>query len=183
MTLAPGAKLGPYEIVAPLGSGGMGEVYERATRASTAPSRSRSCRRTSAASREMRERFEREARAISALNHPHICTLHDVGHQDGIDFLVMELLEGETLDARLEKGSAVPRAGAAATRWRSPMRSTRRIAQGVVHRDLKPANVMLTQGRREAARLRAGEARGDGERAGSGGAISADLPSDGRGAI
>ena len=104
MTLATGSKLGPYEIQSPLGAGGMGEVYRaRDTRlgrdvaikilpaqVSNDPVR--------------KQRFEREAKTISSLNHPHICVLHDVGHQDGIDYLVMECVEGETLAKRLEKG-------------------------------------------------------------------------------
>src|SRR5256884_939349 len=104
MALTNGTKLGPYEIVAPLGSGGMGEVYRaRDTRLgrivavkihpSHLPDNS-----------TLRQRFEQEAKAISSLNHPHICILHDVGHQDGTDFLVMEYLEGETLAKLLEKG-------------------------------------------------------------------------------
>jgi eukaryotic-like serine/threonine-protein kinase len=101
MALASGTKLGPYEIQSPLGAGGMGEVYRaRDTRlgrdvaVKVVPSHLSS-------DAELRARFEREARAISSLNHPHICTLHDVGHQDGVDFLVMEFLEGETLQRRL----------------------------------------------------------------------------------
>src|SRR6476660_3289598 len=104
MALAPGTKLGPYEIQAPLGAGGMGEVYRaRDTRLgrdvaikilppqfSSDPVR--------------KQRFDHEAKAVSNLNHPHICVLHDVGHQDGVDYLVMECVEGETLAKRLEKG-------------------------------------------------------------------------------
>ncbi len=104
MTLSAGSRLGPYEILPPLGAGGMGEVYHahdtrlgRDVAIKVLPSHL-------AASPEVRARFEREARAISQLNHPHICSLHDVGRQDGIDYLVMELLEGETLAARLGKG-------------------------------------------------------------------------------
>ncbi|MBI3666062.1 MAG: serine/threonine protein kinase, partial [Acidobacteria bacterium] len=104
MPLAPGARLGPYEILAPIGAGGMGEVYrakdtrlDRTVAIKVLPEHL-------AANAESRQRFEREARAVSSLNHPHICTLHDIGHQDGIDFLVMEYLEGETLQARLTAG-------------------------------------------------------------------------------
>jgi|SRR5262245_29289807 len=100
MGLDAGFRLGPYEIVAPIGAGGMGEVYrardtrlDRIVAIKVLPA-------SLAADPQLRERFEREARAISALNHPHICTLHDVGHQDAVDFLVLEYLEGETLDAR-----------------------------------------------------------------------------------
>jgi eukaryotic-like serine/threonine-protein kinase len=109
MSLTSGAKLGPYEIQSPLGAGGMGEVYRaRDTRLD----------RTVAVkilpdhlsdNPEAKVRFDREARAISSLNHPNICTLYDVGHQDGVDFLVMEFLEGETLADRLTKGPAADR--------------------------------------------------------------------------
>src|SRR6266849_1235918 len=122
MTLASGTKLGPYEIQSPLGAGGMGEVY-----------------------RAMDTRMEREARAISSLNHPHICHLYDIGSQDGTDYLVMEFLEGETLAERLRKGAmplneilkiGISIAEALAVAHR----------QGIVHRDLKPGNIMLTPG-------------------------------------
>src|ERR1022692_3183204 len=104
MPLTNGIKLGPYEIMAPLGAGGMGEVYRaRDTRLDRTvaikilpPDLSDDTTR--------RQRFEREAKVISSLNHPHICTLYDVGRQDGVDFIVMEYLEGESLAARLEKG-------------------------------------------------------------------------------
>src|ERR1700691_4194341 len=103
MPLAAGTKLGPYEILAPIGAGGMGEVYrgkdtrlDRTVAVKILPSHL-------ADNPEARQRFDREARAISSLNHPNICILHDVGHQDGIDFLVMEFLEGETLADRLRK--------------------------------------------------------------------------------
>src|SRR5213594_2242625 len=104
MALVSGTKLGPYEIQSPLGAGGMGEVYKaRDTRLNRAvaikilPSHL-------SENPEARHRFEREARAISSLNHPNICTLHDIGRQDGTDFLVMEYLEGETLADRLIHG-------------------------------------------------------------------------------
>ena len=144
MTLTAGTRLGPYEIIAPLGAGGMGEVYRakdtrlgRDVAIKVLPARFSS-------SPELRERFEREARAISSLNHARICTLHDVGHQDGVDFLVMEYLEGESLAEKLRKGPL-------------PLRDTLRIGMevcealdvahraGIVHRDLKPANIMLTK--------------------------------------
>jgi serine/threonine protein kinase len=144
MPLAPGTKLGPYEIGAPLGAGGMGEVYrardtrlDRSVAVKILPA--------SLSSDPVRkQRFEREAKAISSLNHPHICVLHDVGHQDGIDFLVMECVEGETLAKRLEKGplplEQVLKIGAqVADALDKAHRS------GVIHRDLKPANIMLTQ--------------------------------------
>jgi len=97
MALTSGTKLGPYEIQSPLGAGGMGEVYrardtrlDRIVAIKILPSHL-------SENLEARQRFDREARTISSLNHPNICTLHDVGHQDGIDYLVMEYLEGETL--------------------------------------------------------------------------------------
>ena len=100
MTLIAGAKLGPYEIVAPLGAGGMGEVYKgRDTRLNRTVAIKVLPQQISNQP-EFRQRFEREAQTIAALNHPHICTVHDVGHHDGIDYLVMEYLEGETLDQR-----------------------------------------------------------------------------------
>src|SRR2546423_11971044 len=104
MPLAPGTHLGPYEITGPLGSGGMGEVYrardtrlERTVALKILPAQFSS-------DPVRKQRFGREAKTISSLNHPHICVLHDVGHQDGIDYLVMECVEGETLAKRLEKG-------------------------------------------------------------------------------
>src|SRR5262245_54002052 len=104
MPLEAGTRLGPYEILAPLGAGGMGEIYrardtrlDRTVAVKVLPSHL-------SASHEAHQRFEREARAVSSLNHPHICTLHDVGRHEGVDFLVMEYLEGETLASRLEKG-------------------------------------------------------------------------------
>ncbi len=144
MVLTSGTKLGAYEIESPLGAGGMGEVYRaRDTRLG----RSVAIKILPAhlsESPEAKERFEREARAISALNHPRICTLYDIGHQNGIDYLVMEYLEGESLADRLRKGAL-------------PLKETLKIGievcealdiahrQGIVHRDLKPGNVMLTQ--------------------------------------
>ena len=144
MPLTPGSKLGPYEVQSQLGAGGMGEVYRAldtrldrtvaikvlAARLSNSP--------------ELKQRMEREARAISSLNHPHICQLHDIGSQDGTDYLVMEFLEGETLAERLRKG-AIPlpeiyRIGIAVA---DALAAAHR--QGIVHRDLKPGNIMLTQ--------------------------------------
>ena len=105
MPLAPSTKLGPYEIISPIGAGGMGEVYrardsrlDRIVAVKVLPEHLSS-------NPQVRERFEREAKAISSLSHPHICRLYDVGHQDGIDYLVMEYLEGETLAHRLKRGS------------------------------------------------------------------------------
>ena len=144
MALASGTKLGPYEIQSPLGAGGMGEVYrardtrlERIVAIKILPAHLSD-------NVEARHRFDREARAISSLNHPNICTLYDVGHENGIDYLVMELLEGETLADRLAKGPL-------------PLEKLLKYAieicqgleqahkTGVTHRDLKPGNVMLTK--------------------------------------
>ncbi len=103
MPLTPGTTLGPYEIQAPLGAGGMGEVYQaRDTRLDRTVA-IKVLPEHVAADPDLKLRFEREARTVAALNHPHICTLHDIGTQDGIDFLVMEYLDGETLAQRLDK--------------------------------------------------------------------------------
>ena len=129
MTLAAGTRLGPYEIVAPFGAGGMGEVcrakdtrLEREVAIKVLP-------RTFAANVQCKARFEREAKTISQLNHPNICTLFDVGHHDGIDFLVMELIEGESLADRLLKG-ALPIELVLRPARRSRARSTRRTGRG-----------------------------------------------------
>jgi eukaryotic-like serine/threonine-protein kinase len=142
--LANGTKLGPYEILAPLGAGGMGEVYRaRDTRLGrdvaikVLPAHLSS-------NPDLRQRMEREARSISSLNHPHICTLHDVGSQDGIDFLVMEHLEGETLADRLHRG-ALPLGEALKIGIQIADALDKAHARGIVHRDLKPANIMLTK--------------------------------------
>src|SRR5271169_6190380 len=108
MALTSGTKLGPYEIVSPIGAGGMGEVYRaRDTRLDRTVAIKILPEHLSS-NAEARQRFDREARAISSLNHPNICTLYDVGHQAGIDYLVMEFLEGETLADRLAKGPLPP---------------------------------------------------------------------------
>jgi len=144
MPLAPGRRLGPYEIVAPLGAGGMGEVYRgRDTRLGRDVA-IKILPPGFAANEEFRARFEREARTISSLNHPNICTLFDVGRQDGTHYLVMELIEGESLADRLQKGplplDQVLRYGAQIADALG-----RAHRQGIVHRDLKPGNVMLTK--------------------------------------
>jgi Tol biopolymer transport system component/predicted Ser/Thr protein kinase len=144
MTLSAGTRLGPYELGEPIGAGGMGEVYrakdtrlERTVAVKVLPAHLSS-------SVESRQRFEREAKTISQLSHPHICALYDVGNQDGVEFLVMEYLEGETLSDRLLKGALA---------FEQVLRYGIEIAdaldkahrQGIVHRDLKPGNVMLTK--------------------------------------
>ncbi|HEY3203267.1 MAG TPA: protein kinase [Thermoanaerobaculia bacterium] len=144
MTLPTGSRLGPYEILAPIGAGGMGEVYkardtrlERTVAIKVLPKHLSS-------SPEIRQRFEREAKTISQLSHPHICALYDVNREGETEYLVMEYLEGETLSERLARGPL-------------PLEQTLRYGveiadaldkahrQGIVHRDLKPANVMLTK--------------------------------------
>ncbi len=141
--LAVGTKLGPYEIQSALGAGGMGEVYrardtrlERSVAIKILPSQFSS-------DPVRKQRFEREAKTISSLNHPHICVLYDVGHQDGVDYLVMECVEGDTLAQRLQKG---PLALEQVLKYGAQIADALDKAHrsGVVHRDLKPGNVMLT---------------------------------------
>jgi serine/threonine protein kinase/Tol biopolymer transport system component len=145
MALTAGTKLGPYEIQSPLGSGGMGEVYRaRDTRLDRVVAVKVLASHLSS-SPELKQRMEREARAISSLNHPHICQLYDIGSQDGTDYLVMEFLEGETLAERLRKG---PLPLAEVFKIGSDVAEALAIAHrsGIVHRDLKPGNIMLTAG-------------------------------------
>src|SRR5579864_1613912 len=144
MALTAGTKLGPYEIQSPLGAGGMGEVYRaRDTRLGrdvaikVLPSHLSS-------NSDLKARFEREARAISSLNHPHICHLYDIGSQDGTDFIVMELLEGETLADRLQKG-ALPLKQALEVGVEIAEALEKAHKSGIVHRDLKPGNIMVTK--------------------------------------
>ncbi len=105
MTLSPGTTLGPYEILSPLGAGGMGEVYKATDTRLDRTVAIKVLPEHVATDPDLKQRFEREAKTISSLNHPHICTLYDIGSQDGIDYLVMEYLEGDTLAQRLEKGA------------------------------------------------------------------------------
>ena len=144
MAILPGKTVGPYQILSAIGAGGMGEVFKaRDTRLDrTVAIKVLSAHLADRA--DLRERFDREARTIAGLNHPHICTLFDIGHQDGIDYLVMEYLEGETLADRLKKGPL-------------PMEQVLQYAieisdaldkahrNGITHRDLKPGNIMLTK--------------------------------------
>src|SRR5262250_1521200 len=144
MPVRSSQRLGPYEILSAIGAGGMGEVYrardtrlDRTVAIKVLPAHL-------ADKPDLRERFEREARTIASLNHPHICTLYDIGHQDGIVYLVMEYLEGETLAERLKKGP-LP--------LEQVLRHAIEIAdaldkahrKGITHRDLKPGNIMLTK--------------------------------------
>jgi eukaryotic-like serine/threonine-protein kinase len=144
MSILPGNRVGPYEILSAIGAGGMGEVYrardtrlDRIVAIKILPDHQ-------AARPELRERFEREARTIASLNHPHICTLYDIGYQDGIDFLVMEYLEGETLAERLKKGPLpLNQVLQYAIEISDALDKAHR--KGITHRDLKPANIMLTK--------------------------------------
>src|SRR6476620_2407309 len=144
MTLTAGSRLGPYEILAPIGAGGMGEVYrakdtrlDRTVAIKVLPSHL-------SKSEEVRQRFEREAKTISSLSHPHICALYDVGNQDGVEYLVMEYLEGETLAERLLKG-ALPSEQTLRYGIEIADALDKAHRQGLVHRDLKPGNIMLTK--------------------------------------
>src|SRR5947209_17930781 len=144
MPLAPATRLGPYEIQSALGAGGMGEVFRaRDTRLDRTVAIKVLAQHLSATP-DIKERFEREARSISSLNHPNICALYDIGQHDGIDYLVMELLQGETLADRIARGPI-------------PLKELLKIGaevcdaldaahrSGIVHRDLKPGNIMLTK--------------------------------------
>ena len=139
-----GSRLGPYEVEAPLGAGGMGEVYRaRDTRLGRAVALKVLAARLSAAPGQ-RERFAREARAISSVEHPNICPLYDVGSSGDVDFIVMQYVEGETLADRLARGPlAPPQAVAIARQVAAGLEAAH--AKGVVHRDLKPANIQLTR--------------------------------------
>jgi len=144
MSLQPGARLGPYEIVAPLGAGGMGEVYRGKDTRLGRDVAIKIIPMHLSQNAEVRERFEREARAISSLNHPHICTLYDIGREGDADYFVMELLDGESLGTRLERG---PLKLEEALKYGAQIAEGLAAAhkQGIVHRDLKPGNVVLTK--------------------------------------
>lgn len=144
MTLTSGTKLGPYEIQSPLGAGGMGEVYRARDTRLDRDVAIKVLPANLSSDPSLRQRLEREAKAVSRLSHPHICTLHDIGHQDGVDFLVMELVEGETLEQRLIKGSLPPDQ---TLRYAAQVADALAKAHklGIVHRDLKPSNIMLTK--------------------------------------
>jgi eukaryotic-like serine/threonine-protein kinase len=142
--LSAGDRLGPYVIVAPLGAGGMGEVYRAKDTRLDRIVAVKVLSRVMHQREDVRQRFEREARAVSKLNHPHICTLHDIGQQDGIDYLVMECLEGETVEARLKRS---PLSLPDVLRYGIQIADAldRAHRSGIVHRDLKPSNIMLTK--------------------------------------
>ena len=144
MALNAGTKLGPYEIVSPLGAGGMGVVYKASDTRLNRTVAIKVLAAEFSENPEMKQRFEREAQTIAALNHPHICTLYDVGSQDGAEFLVMECLQGETLAQRLERGP-LPLDEALKVAMALADALDKAHGQGVTHRDLKPGNVMLTE--------------------------------------
>ena len=144
MPINPGARLGPYQIVSLLGRGGMGEVYRAVDTRVNRTVAVKVLPAEAAAHPERRHRFERESHAVARLNHPHICTLYDVGNQDGVEFLVMEYLEGETLSARLTRGPLpIDESLRHATALAQAI--ARAHQERIVHRDIKPSNVMLTE--------------------------------------
>jgi serine/threonine protein kinase len=144
MPLTPGTKLGPYEIQSQLGAGGMGEVYRARDTRLDRDVAIKVLLTNLSSDPSLKQRLEHEAKAVSKLSHPHICTLHDIGQQDGIDFLVMELVEGESLEQRLTKG---PLPADQTIRFAAQIADALAKAhkRGLTHRDLKPANIMLTK--------------------------------------
>ncbi|MGH9255514.1 MAG: protein kinase domain-containing protein [Vicinamibacterales bacterium] len=144
MALASGTRLGPYAITTPLGAGGMGEVYKATDTRLDRTVAVKVLPEHVASDPELKQRFEREAKTLAALSHPHICPVFDVGSQDGIAFLVMEYLEGETLEQRLKKGALpIDQALPIGIQVVDALAAAHRA--GIVHRDLKPGNVMLTK--------------------------------------
>jgi eukaryotic-like serine/threonine-protein kinase len=151
LAIEPGTRLGPYEITAHIGTGGMGEVYkgrdtrlDRVVAIKILPAQF--------SSEDRRQRFEREAKAISSLNHPNICTLFDIGHQNGVDFLVMEFIEGESLESRLQRGPLpIDQALQRGIEIADALGVAHR--RGIIHRDLKPGNILLV-GRGSGATLK-----------------------------
>jgi len=144
MALTPGTRVGPYEVIVQIGKGGMGEVYQaRDTRLDRTVAVKVLPQHVTSAP-DLKQRFEREAKALAALSHPHICPVYDVGSQDGTDFLVMEYLEGETLAQRLSKG-ALPLGQALQIAIQVADALDKAHRQGITHRDLKPGNIMLTR--------------------------------------
>ena len=143
MPLHPGTSLGPYRVTAKIGEGGMGEVYKATDTRLDRTVAIKVLPEHVATDPELKQRFEREAHTVAALNHPHICTLHDIGSQDGVDFLVMEYLEGQTLEERLARG---PLPLSEAVQQTLVILSTLEAVhrRGLIHRDLKPANLFLT---------------------------------------
>src|SRR5262245_7134449 len=144
MSLSPSTRLGPYEIVSSIGAGGMGEVYKARDTRLDRPVAIKVMSAVMAATPELRQRFEREARTLSSLNHPHICTLHDLGQHDGLDYLVLEFVQAETLAKRLERAALPPddviRRGIELAG--APDRAHR---AGIVRPDFKPAHSRRTK--------------------------------------
>ena len=145
MAITAGTRLGPYEILGAIGAGGMGEVYKATDTRLNRTVAIKVLPPHFAGDADMKQRFDREAQTIAGLNHPHICTLHDVGEQDGVSFLVMEHIEGETLAARISRG-ALPIDDALKVAGEIIDALDKAHRQNIVHRDLKPANIMLTKG-------------------------------------
>ena len=144
MTLEAGTRLGPYEIVSLLGKGGMGEVYKARDTRLEREVAIKVLRAEWSGDPRFKERLEREAKKISQLQHPNVCTLYDVGSQDGVDYLVMEYLHGETVESRLKKGPLpIPEVLKIGSQIAEAIEAAHR--RGVVHRDLKPGNVILTE--------------------------------------
>src|SRR5882672_4301518 len=144
MSLAAGVRFGPYEIISVIGAGGMGEVYRakdtrlnRIVAIKVLPGHLSS-------NPQLKQRFEREARTISSLSHANICSLYDIGQQDGVDYLVMEFIEGETLAKRLDKGP-LPTEQVLKLGIQIAEALDKAHRQGVIHRDLKPGNIMITK--------------------------------------
>ena len=144
MTISAGGRLGPYEIISLLGVGGMGEVYKAKDTRLDRTVAIKVLSEHLSDRPELRERFEREARAVASLNHPHICVLHDIGKDQNVDFLVMEYIDGETLSDRLKKG---PMPLEQALRFAIEVADALDKAhrEGIAHRDVKPSNIMLTK--------------------------------------
>lgn len=144
MALSPGTKLGPYEVLSAIGAGGMGEVYRARDTRLGRDVAIKVLPQDLSSNADLKARFEREARVISSLNHPNICTLHDVGQHNGTDFLVMEFVEGQTLAERLEKGP-LPIEQALKIGIQIAEALDKAHKKGVIHRDLKSGNIMLTK--------------------------------------
>jgi len=144
MTIATGTRFGPYDVISLLGSGGMGEVYRARDSRLGRDVALKVLPPLRAHNPRFRQRFEREARAVAALSHPHICRLHDVGSQNGTDFLVMEFVEGDTLEERIRRG---PLPIAQVLQYGAELADALHHAhrRGIIHRDIKPSNVMLTK--------------------------------------
>ena len=144
MALEVGTRLGPYTVIAKIGDGGMGQVWQATDTQLNRTVAIKVLPEHVASDPDLKQRFEREAKTISSLNHPHICTLHNIGSQDGIDFLVMEHLDGDTLAQRVQKG-ALPLDQTLTVAVEIADALDKAHRQGITHRDLKPGNIMLTK--------------------------------------